>query len=159
MDLTQKQRKNFLSKIDVSNPSGCWVWTGSKVGIGYGKVNLCDKDYRAHRISYLMYLGPIPDGKLVCHSCDNPSCVRPDHLFIGSAKENTQDMLSKKRNNNGWAKRTHCKSGHEFNLKNTRYTKKQRICRVCQRNRYNEWYYGPTNHERLSKYQQTTLDS
>ena len=88
--------ERFWSYVDVSED--CWVWTGAKHGKGYG---LFDKRWlgtaRAHRISWIIHNGPIPTGMLVCHHCDNPPCINPNHLFIGSAKDNAQDARSKGR--------------------------------------------------------------
>ena len=75
---------------------GCWTWKASRSDTGYG----CFYDrraYHAHRYSWILANGPIPDGMLVLHSCDNRACVRPDHLSIGTHRDNTADMLSKGR--------------------------------------------------------------
>jgi len=76
---------------------GCWNWTASLGPGRYGKIRYLGKTFRAHRASYILFNGEIPRGKLVCHSCDNPLCINPDHLFIGSQKENIRDMDSKNR--------------------------------------------------------------
>lgn len=76
--------------------SGCHVWTGSVI-YGYGQTSYLGKKIGAHRLSYLLNKGEIPEGMLVCHSCDVPSCVNPDHLFLGSAKQNAQDKVNKNR--------------------------------------------------------------
>lgn len=85
----------------VKKTSGCWGWTGHRSGSGYGRlrgpVDTGSVQIYAHRASYEINIGPIPDEMLVCHHCDNPQCVRPEHLFLGTQKENHQDMLSKKR--------------------------------------------------------------
>ena len=76
----------------------CWIWTGA-VNNGYGYFTLTDprRNMLAHRFSYELHVGPIPDGMMVCHECDNPACVRPDHLFLGTSQDNTDDMISKGR--------------------------------------------------------------
>lgn len=75
----------------------CWEWTGGLDRQGYGKFYNQRGAPRAHRFSYELAFGPIPQGKLVCHHCDNPKCIRPDHLFIGTHKDNTQDAVRKNR--------------------------------------------------------------
>lgn len=83
----------------VSKSDGCWEWTGCCDSKGYGQIGTGGKhgiDY-AHRVSYEMHNGPIPEGLHVLHRCDNPPCVRPDHLFIGTHTDNMQDMWAKGR--------------------------------------------------------------
>lgn len=81
--------------------SGCWLWTGSVDGGGYGTLsrgrNL--SPHKAHRVSFEMRNGPIPKGMHICHKCDTPACVNPDHLFLGTPKDNLQDASRKNRLN------------------------------------------------------------
>lgn len=77
--------------------NNCWVWLGWKNKKGYGRINILGKHYMAHRASYLLFKGKIPEGMFVCHKCDNPSCVNPEHLFLGTNSDNMQDMLRKGR--------------------------------------------------------------
>lgn len=82
----------------VNKTETCWLWTASTQG-GYGQIghDIYLRPVRAHRVSWELHYGPIPAGLDVLHKCDNPPCVRPDHLFIGTALDNVQDMLRKER--------------------------------------------------------------
>ena len=82
----------------VVDDRNCWNWIGSKDRDGYGVFgHHRNKQIRAHRASYSFYIGEIPNKMMICHSCDNPSCINPKHLFVGTAKDNTQDMIKKQR--------------------------------------------------------------
>lgn len=96
----------FFSKF-VTHTGGdqCWDWIGSKDKNGYGIIKW-GKERRAHRISWIIYKRNIPDGMLVLHKCDNPSCVNPFHLFIGDWNDNMQDKTRKGRNNPPYGERT-----------------------------------------------------
>lgn len=90
--------ERFFRKVDKTEK--CWVWIGNTSRNGYGSIQSGGKGsptLSAHRLSYEMHKGQIPDGLVVMHSCDNPSCVNPDHLSVGTFKENTHDMIAKGR--------------------------------------------------------------
>lgn len=82
----------FWQRVDTSGE--CWIWQGGRDTSGYGKLT---PDSRAHRISWELNVGPVPEGLWVLHRCDNPPCVRPDHLFLGTLQDNVADMVSKGR--------------------------------------------------------------
>lgn len=93
----------FWEKVDRRGPDDCWEWTASRDKPGYGRLgtgrrsNKGNVETMAHRISYQIHHGPIPDNLLVLHKCDNPPCVNPKHLFLGTQLENVQDMIAKGR--------------------------------------------------------------
>lgn len=87
--------ERFWAKVEKT--ATCWLWTGFVNPKGYGQFGVAYRLVLAHRYSWSLANGPVSDGKLVCHKCDTPGCVRPDHLFLGSAKDNTTDMWQKGR--------------------------------------------------------------
>lgn len=87
--------KTFYSKFKKAE--GCWEWTGAKKPSGYGNFFWEGKYWSAHRFSYTLHIGVIPDGDVVCHRCDNPGCVNPAHLFVGTQLKNITDMITKGR--------------------------------------------------------------
>lgn len=89
--------ERFWSKVDTSSLSGCWPWLASLTTSGYASFSVRGRMTSASRFVYRAVVGPIPDGMLVCHRCDNPPCVRPDHLFIGTQVDNMRDMQAKGR--------------------------------------------------------------
>lgn len=133
--------ERFLSKIEKAS-SGCWLWTANKLPKGYGFFRMSNprRQVLSHRASFELFRGPIPHGMLVCHSCDTPPCVNPDHLFVGLHSDNMFDAVNKGRWHGRNFNITHCKRGHEFTEENTRLNKLGgRICITCFRAYDNKW--------------------
>lgn len=102
--ISQRTRESFWKKVDLNGPiatedgTACWEWTAHRGSQGYGTLGTFkDGSERAHRFSWRLHRGPIPTGMWVLHRCDNSRCVRPDHLFLGTAKDNSADMITKGR--------------------------------------------------------------
>lgn len=94
-------KKTFHDKAYPEPNTGCWLWIGSGDKNGYGRIKINRKNIQAHRLSYQLFKGDIPNSMLICHTCDVPACVNPDHLFLGTAKENSQDSVKKGRDFRG----------------------------------------------------------
>lgn len=112
------------------------------IGDGYGSVYINDGSRSgatalAHRVVYEGLVGPIPEGMLLCHHCDNPKCVRPDHIFVGTDADNKADMYAKGRHASGdrlpQGAKTHCLRGHPFSGENLYRWRNRRRCRACMR--------------------------
>lgn len=90
--------ERFKAKVIITD--NCWLWDGGKVPDGYGSFRVSSsKVEAAHRVAYVLAYGDIPDGLFVLHSCDNPPCVRPSHLWLGTGGDNARDMIAKGRAN------------------------------------------------------------
>ena len=97
----QTPEQRFWNIVKKGGPDECWLWQGAKAGSGYGVLNIHKRNVYAHRISYMLHYGAIPEGRQVCHKCDNPACCNPDHLFTGTQYDNVHDQLAKGRRMSG----------------------------------------------------------
>lgn len=128
--------ETLMEKIERVPESGCWLWTASLKGGGYGQAHFGNRNRLAHTVFYRLLVGPVPEGLQVCHRCDVRCCCNPNHLFLGTAQDNQLDCLNKRRH--GTAFKPHCKRGHEFNSENTKFVMQDtgfphRICMVCRK--------------------------
>lgn len=141
-------KERLMAKVEKRADTGCWVWTGTMQNSkGYGSIYYDRKNERVHRVSYKLFIGPIPDGLFVLHRCDNPPCINPEHLFLGTPMDNTRDCLSKGRFPG--QKATHCVHGHEYTKENTIISRHgRRSCRECYRQYKRNLYYRKKNEGR-----------
>jgi hypothetical protein len=133
-------RERFFQKVTITGDDECWEWTGcTHPTEGYGRLHIgpraTRKYYWAHRLSYQLHKGEIPDGKCIDHVCRNRKCVNPKHLEPVSAKVN---VLRGMGFSAMFAKRNKCSKGHEYTSSNTRIYKGTRRCRTCAR----EWAFA-----------------
>lgn len=117
---------NFMKT--VNKKASCWQWEGFVDRHGYGRSSINCKHQGAHRVSYQLFVGPIPHNKHVLHKCDNPGCVNPKHLYVGTHKDNMRDTSIRNRRH-----KTHCPKNHEYSKENTRIYQGRWHCRSCDR--------------------------
>jgi hypothetical protein len=106
--------------MQINADTGCWDWTGSRNN-QYGNIFIRWENGRgvmqqAHRASYELLFGEIPDGLVVCHKCDNPKCIRPDHLFVGTPQDNMDDMVAKGRGGSTRGSKNHLAKLNELDI-------------------------------------------
>ena len=149
------EEERFWMKVDKTKT--CWLWTASKNSLGYGRFKFQGKTGGAHRYSYLLVNGPIPDGLCVCHKCDVRACVNPKHLWLGTISDNAKDMVSKNRHNWRARPQTHCKYGHEYALVGLYITNGKsgykRTCKECFKNKEKRIRENPKRLAAREKYQ------
>lgn len=126
----------FENMITPEPNTGCWLWLGSTTYGGYGHMRNGASIELSHRVAWCLYRTPIPPGLLALHRCDNTLCCNPDHIFLGTHRDNMRDMAAKGRGNRG---KTHCIYGHEFTEENTYvlgpHRNNERVCRACAKRR------------------------
>jgi hypothetical protein len=122
----------------VLKTDGCWVWIAARNPLGYGLASVESRTIKAYRVSWELSNGPIPKGLCVLHRCDNPPCVNPDHLFLGTIRDNNIDRQRKGRTKNldlgpgHYRARTHCPAGHPYDGTNVRFRPDgRRRCAAC----------------------------
>jgi hypothetical protein len=97
----RNDKDRILSNIAIDPTTDCWVWCACKDRAGYGYSNTKGRTIRAHRLSYILFNGEITSNLFVCHKCDNPSCVNPKHLWLGTMQDNLKDRDKKQRTAKG----------------------------------------------------------
>jgi len=134
--LTEEVFNRFVKRVRYTD--GCWIWTGNRNGDGYGVFHVSrTKRYMAHRAALEFANGePVPSDKLACHHCDNPSCVRPSHLYIGTFSDNNSDTYYRGPHPFRSYKRpflTHCHQGHLFTPDSVYIDRStgKRKCKIC----------------------------
>jgi hypothetical protein len=132
--------ERFFQKVNKTD--SCWLWTGAPNSRGYGSFAVNRKTTSAHHYSYIIHKGEIPDGLIICHTCDVPACVNPEHLWADTYSANSRDMFNKNRQGTSNRKKDGCKKGHSFEeFEPLVYVKKQgrqigkeyRVCKECKR--------------------------
>lgn len=129
----------FESRIERVPGVGCWIYTGQQLPNNYGYFVIKKKHIYAHRFSWMIYRGNIPDGFVVDHLCSVRECVNPSHLEPVSQKENVRRTIFRGRNRSQFSGATHCVHGHEFTEENTRRRGGRRLCRSCGRSRQKKY--------------------
>ena len=129
--------RQTLEELTRRNDTGCWLAEKPRWGLwndGYAYVSIRGKLYRLHRLAYEVFHGQIPKGPQVCHTCDTKNCVNTAHLWVGTGKQNSEDMVDKGRQGDRKNRtKLFCPQGHEYTSENTYTWKGERICRACHR--------------------------
>ena len=140
--MNDRELRRFHSRVDIKPGVECFIWNAARTSAGYGEMRFNGKQHYAHRLAWQHYRGPISPGLCVLHKCDNPPCVNPDHLFLGTKQDNVTDMMSKGRQRMdstagriGWSKKaasmTSCRRGHPWPESLGKHVNGRRFCRPC----------------------------
>jgi hypothetical protein len=140
--------KRFWSKVRKRRGNLCWEWLGAKQSAGYGQFFFDGRPTGAHRVSWELEHGPIPNGASVLHICDNPPCVRPSHLYLGDAAQNGSDIRERHRaRGNRFTpeqpdhynlRKTHCPKGHPYSRRTARGGRQCGVCMLESTRRWRE---------------------
>ena len=141
---------NFMKRIKINDSNNCWEWIAHKSYQGYGRFKGAKStgNILTHRISWVFHKGELSEKDCVLHKCDNPSCVNPDHLFVGSKADNNKDRALKKRSGLRWKNKEYCKRNHLLSPENIKIRKNgSRTCRLCDNYKSLQRYYKRKNLE------------
>lgn len=131
-------QERLMERVVVNELTGCWEWQGAKNNIGYGFIRDGNKMRTTHRVSYEEHIANIPQGLCVCHSCDNKKCVNPNHLWLGTVKDNMRDMIKKGRS-------------YFCGIRPKGYKQPQKTCKYCNMsmgiNMYGRWHGEKCKHK------------
>jgi hypothetical protein len=140
VDVRILEERLLAKRIIGYGPDPCWLWDAGRDQKGYGSIWIDGGARRVHRVAWLIWWGPIPDGAWVLHRCDNPPCFNPRHLWLGGNTDNQRDSSLKGRTRNGNFYKTHCPQGHAYEETDYGY-EAGRVCRICKRETARRWYY------------------
>ncbi len=149
----EEDLKKFWKKVRKGKANECWTWIRkNKNNTDYGRIGIDGKQVGAHRLSYLIHHGEISDDLFVCHTCDNPSCVNPKHLFLGDTADNAHDAMRKGRLDN--QKKKVCVRGHKYSGENLSLygpNKNWKWCKACARIRQRKKYWRDKMNGKIRK--------
>lgn len=128
----------FWSNVNVIESTGCWEWAGKRMPYGgYGRISIGGMRGYAHRVAWMLSGRTLTPGRWILHHCDNPPCIRPDHMYMGTPKDNAQDREKRGRGRKRERSGAECIRGHVFDADNPGRNKRGvAMCKVCDRERH-----------------------